>query len=87
MTPYAVPQAWARALSGAGFRTISHRTRFDTGAASRGLAHFGPSGRARRKVDRGRPIGPDLRRRLSEECGVLVVAAPSLAELTLAPGP
>jgi hypothetical protein len=29
---------------------------------------------------------PDLRPRLSEECGVPVAAGPSLADLTLAPG-
>jgi hypothetical protein len=43
MTPYAIPQAWARALHQAGFDAIKGRLRFAVGR-TRGLALFGPAG-------------------------------------------
>lgn len=85
MTPYTVPQTWAGAFDGAGFAAVSYRTRFDTGATSRGVAHFGPAGTAGRKVGPGKPIDDALRQRLERECGVVVAPPPSLSALTVVP--
>ena len=87
MTPYGIPQAWARALHEAGHGGIRYRTRFDTGATARGIAHFGPAGPAHRPA--GRPVAIDqrLRQRLHDECGLRIVPPPRLDELEVAPDP
>ena len=83
MTPYTIPRARARALHAAECRAVSYRSRFDTGDSHRAVAHFGPAGLAGRRSDSGVAIGPDLRVRLEEECGVVVAGPPSLDGLTV----
>lgn len=80
VTPYAMPQRWAAALSES-FGGITHRTRFDTGPVARGVAHFGPAGLAERRAGPGRRIGEDLRQRLHHECSVTALAPPLADEL------
>jgi hypothetical protein len=87
VTPYDLPQQWAAALYAAGFEGIRYRTRFDTGASARGIAHFGNSGVAARPPGTGRPIGQELRDRLRKECGIRVVPPPELGDLEIAPDP
>ncbi|MEP6629817.1 MAG: RES domain-containing protein [Lapillicoccus sp.] len=50
MVPYAVPQAWARALDTEGFGGVAYGPRFSTGAAT-SYAIFGPGGAAEWGVD------------------------------------
>jgi RES domain len=83
MTSYTIPRAWARALHGAGFGAVSYRSRFDTSDTQRAVAHFGSAGQAGRRSDAGVAIGPDLRARLEQECGVTVAGPPSLDGLTV----
>jgi hypothetical protein len=44
MTPYDVPQAWARAFADDGWDGIAYRTRFSTGAQATGIALFDEAG-------------------------------------------
>jgi hypothetical protein len=44
MTPYDVPQAWARVFAEAGWDGIAYRTRFSTGPHATGIALFDEAG-------------------------------------------
>jgi hypothetical protein len=87
MVPYDIPRAWARKFDESGIAGVRYRTRFDTGSVARGLAEFGPAGLGRRGSGRGRRIDEPLRRRLEEECGVVIAPVPSLSELEMAKDP
>ena len=51
LTPYAVPQAWAAAFTGAGFDGVRYESRFTTGARDRAYAIFGPAGAGEWAID------------------------------------
>ena len=88
MTSYHVPRAWARALQGAGHEAVRYRTRFDTGATPRGVAHFGVSGDAgERAGEQSHKIADEVRARLADECSLKVAPPPSLSELEVASTP
>lgn len=64
MVPYAVPQAWARALAAAGFGGVQYGPRFTPGDCS-ALGLFGPEGAAGWPEDTdpvpAEQVSPDLR--------------------------
>lgn len=92
MTPYTVPQAFAAVLDGVlhgrrhAFDGIRFRTRFDTGAATRGVALFGDEGLLSTRSVQVRDVDDAL---VDELCalGVLVEDPPVLAELEVATDP
>lgn len=83
MTPYAIPRAWAAALSATtDYDGIRYRTRFDTGAGARGIALFGEAGERNWSAqDEGRADAPDLIAQLKRECSITVVGPPRLDQL------
>jgi hypothetical protein len=87
MVPYEIPQAWAEKFDNVGLEGIRYRTRFDTGAAPKGLAQFGPKGTGTTAPGRGRRIDASLRQSLEVQCGVKVLPAPSFGELEIAEDP
>jgi hypothetical protein len=81
MVPYAVPQAWARALDAAGHDGVRYPARFSTGRAG-AIALFGGAG--------GRPSWPvdDTPTPAGDVPGAPVArAAPRLDELTVVDTP
>lgn len=90
MTPYDVPRAYARELDAARkasrrvFSGIRFRTRFDPGAASRGVAVFGDAGLRRGVSTTQQEITDELLDTLAE-LGVIIDVPPPLSALTLAP--
>ncbi|MGW8566969.1 RES domain-containing protein [Isoptericola sp. NPDC055881] len=78
MTPYDVPQAWARAFDAAGFDGIWHTLRFST-TVPRGMALFGTAGGADWPVD----PHPTPLRTVVDSMRISVLDTPSLAETTV----
>jgi hypothetical protein len=82
ITPYALPQAWARALHQNGYEGLRYAGRHRTARRPFAVALFGRAGerrawRAGRRVD----IGVDHRHRLAARCGVVVFDVPAEDEL------
>ncbi len=84
VTPYALPQRWARAFADAGFDGVRYRLRHDPAASPDGLAVFGPAGEQAWARGRERRIGRAIVDRLRRECGVRVAPVPHSSELTFA---
>jgi hypothetical protein len=86
MTPYDIPQQWARAFSKIADGVL-YRSRFDPGEPARAVAHFGPTGEPRRRVTTGVMIGRELRQRLEDECDITIAAVPRQGELYIVTDP
>jgi hypothetical protein len=82
ITPYRVPQAWARALRRSGFEGIRYAARHRTARRPFAVALFGPAGeRHAWKAGRRVAIGADHRQRLAARCGVVLFDVPAEDEL------
>ena len=86
ITPYALPQAWARALRSAGFDGLRYSPRHSTSRRRWSCAIFGRSGE-RRGWRRSRPIAlsAEHRDRLRRRCGIVLFDVPSDDALLFAP--
>ncbi len=83
LTPYNLPQAWAAALYFSGHSGIAYWPRHDP-AREIALALFGRHGERKRwRKGREVSIGPELIRRLREECGIEVLDVPRFDEIRL----
>lgn len=84
ITPYDLPQAWARQLHRAGRHGVAYFLRHDP-SAGLGFGIFGRAGE-RTSWKRGRLalIGPDLMERLRREAGVIVAGIPNSVDLSVA---
>jgi hypothetical protein len=82
ITPYRVPQAWARALRRTGFEGIRYAARHRTARRPFAVALFGSAGE-RHAWNAGRrvAIGDDHRERLAARCGVVLFDVPAEDEL------
>lgn len=92
MTPYIVPQMFADLFDDVVngrrrvFGGIRFRSRFDTGAAARGVALFGDEGLLATPSSTVRGVDDVLIRELSA-LGVVVADPPALAQLDIASDP
>lgn len=82
ITPYRLPQAWARAFRRSDFEGIRYAARHRTARRPFVVALFGPAGE-QRAWNGGRrvAIGADHRDRLASRCGVVVFDVPAEDEL------
>lgn len=84
--PYDLPQAWAQALSSAGFAGLVGICRHDPSLAARNVAIFGPHGVARRrkgwKVRRSAVLGDLQLAAELAQLGVQVAAVPHTVPIT-----
>jgi hypothetical protein len=85
LTPYDVPQAWAKAFYRTGFKGVRYAPRHSTSRRTYSVAAFGPAGE-RREWPSGRtlPLGAIQLRRLRERCGITVFTTPFADELVFA---
>lgn len=72
MTPYSIPQSWARALHGTGFAGVRYQTRFTTASLPNAVALFGPAGERSWSVD----DAPAAFAAAALDCGIRVVFRP-----------
>ena len=81
ITPYLIPQAWARALHAAGLDGLAYSVRHDPSPRRDGVALFGLAGE--RRWRRGRPsrLGHEIREALRARCGIRVLGIPRSDEL------
>ena len=86
ITPYRVPQAWARAFRDNAFAGIRYAVRHSTSRRRASYAIFGPSGE-RGRWRRGRRIGVTAThvRELRNRCAIELFEVPSEDALTFAP--
>jgi len=87
ITPYHVPQAWARAFRGQGFMGIRYGIRHSTWRRHFSVAIFGPSGERNWRKGRQVPISESVHRRLRETHGIVLFDLPATDELVFAPDP
>jgi hypothetical protein len=88
MTPYDVPQEWARAFVKFKFQGIRYRTRFDTGPRPRGVAVFGKPGSNTRRWRVARQVpAAQFEEALLHRCNIKVMRTPDLSALPSAPDP
>ena len=87
ITPYHVPQAWARAFRRQGFFGIRYGIRHSTWRRHFSVAIFGPSGERNWPKGRQVPISENVRRRLRETHGIVLFDFPATDELVFAPDP
>lgn len=85
LTPYSVPQAWAKAFYRTGFSGVRYAPRHSTSRRTYSMAIFGPAGE-RREWAGGRtlPLGAPQLRRLHERCGITIFTTPFADELLFA---
>jgi len=85
LTPYEVPQAWAKAFHRIGFQGVRYAPRHSTSRRTHLVAIFGPAGE-RNEWPGGRtlPLGAPQLRRLRERCGITVFTTPFADELVFA---
>lgn len=85
LTPYNLPQAWAKAFHGAGFKGVRYTPRHSTSRRIYSIAVFGPAGE-RRDWPGGRalPLGAPQLRRLREHSGITIFTTPFADELAFA---
>jgi hypothetical protein len=86
MTPYQVPQAWARAFHRQGFRGVRYGIRHSTSRRHFSVAIFGPSGEGSWRKGLRVPISEKVRLRLREAHGIVLFDLPATDELVFAPG-
>lgn len=85
ITPYRLPQAWARAFRRSGFEGIRYAARHRTARRPFAVALFGPAGELL-AWSRGRRvrISAEHRARLASRCGIVVFDVPAEDELIFA---
>jgi hypothetical protein len=86
ITPYRVPQAWARAFHRQGFMGVRYGIRHSTSRRHFSVAIFGPSGERSWPKGLRAPISEKVRRRLRETHGIVLFDLPATDELVFAPG-
>ena len=88
LTPYEIPQAWAKAFHRGGFEGVRYGSRHLTSRRPYSVALFGSAGeRSAWPKGRAVPLASDHRERLRRRCGVTLFDIPFEDELLFAKGP
>ena len=83
MTPYDLPQRWARWFNTAGHKGIRYGPRHDVAPEAWAVAIFGRAGE-RTSWRKGRVVPTDeIERLLSDECGIEVAPVPTSSQVTV----